>query len=221
MIDHVSRTAIVSNRFPSSRRSRPGGPEEEAMGAAAVKKATRKARLAIDVEWADITKAEGDAFVVGHYIGVLPQNAELALDIALSGTSKPSRLVLTDLTRRGAIRGALGDVMFSRARTANKSFLRAWAAPGCSGQGLQPSDPSGSSGQDGVGGPADHRTRSNARPHPLGDAARQRSAASAAAVHRPNEREAANQLRRDPRKGARRCDCRPWHALRMTSFIDW
>src|SRR5688572_29773464 len=68
--------------------------------------------LVMDVQWADIVKADGDVFVVGHYIGVLPQNAELALDIALSGTKDPARLVLTDLTRRGAIRGALGDVLF-------------------------------------------------------------------------------------------------------------
>jgi len=66
----------------------------------------------MDVEWADITKAEGDAFVVGHYIGVLPQNAEWALDCALSRTKETSRLLLTDLTRRGAIRGALGDLNF-------------------------------------------------------------------------------------------------------------
>ena len=116
------------------------------MGAAAVKKATRKAvaqrtsrrarktRLAIDVEWADITKAEGDAFVVGHYIGVLPQNAELALDIALSGTSEPSRLVLTDLTRRGAIRGALGDVMFFPRKDGKQVVLAGMGRPGLFGE---------------------------------------------------------------------------------------
>lgn len=73
-------------------------------------------RLRIDVEWADLTKATGEFFVVGHYIGVLPQNAERALDFALSNlrpdTKDDSRLILTDLTQRGAIRGALGDVVF-------------------------------------------------------------------------------------------------------------
>jgi hypothetical protein len=74
--------------------------------------ATKSKTLRVDVQWADITRAEGDAFVVGHYVGVLPQYAEWALDCALSGTKEHSRLLLTELTRRGAIRGALGDVMF-------------------------------------------------------------------------------------------------------------
>lgn len=79
------------------------------------------ARLHVDVEWANIARASGDVFVVGHYVGVLPQNAEWALDCALSGvttessatrTFEESRMVLTDLTRRGDIRGALGEVTF-------------------------------------------------------------------------------------------------------------
>lgn len=81
------------------------------------------ARLTVEVEWANIVKASGDVFVVGHYVGVLPQNAEWALDCALSGVapsppsgntrpSEDGRLILTDLTRRGAIRGALGEVLF-------------------------------------------------------------------------------------------------------------
>lgn len=80
------------------------------------------ARLRVEVEWADITKASGNIFVVGHYIDVLPQNAEWALDCALSGistgargptgTKDDSRLLLTDLTKRGAIRGSLGDILF-------------------------------------------------------------------------------------------------------------
>jgi hypothetical protein len=78
-------------------------------------------RLKVEVEWANIVKATGDVFVVGHYIGVLPQNAEWALDCAISGVTSKSgsvrgvddgRLILTDLTRRGAIRGALGDIIF-------------------------------------------------------------------------------------------------------------
>ena len=88
----------------------------------------------IDVEWADISKAEGDAFVVGHYIGVLPQNAELALDITLSGTSEPSRLVLTDMTRRGAIRGALGDVLFFPRRDGKQVVLAGMGRPGLFGE---------------------------------------------------------------------------------------
>jgi hypothetical protein len=68
----------------------------------------------------DIIKATGDVFVVGHYLGVPPQNAERALDVALSDMAgvttrevvDESRLLLTDLTRRGNIRGSLGEVLF-------------------------------------------------------------------------------------------------------------
>ncbi len=79
------------------------------------KNSARRAKrrsLAVEVVWADIRMASGDVHVVGHYIGVMPQNAELVLDRALSGTDEEDRLVLTDLTRRGAIRGALGEVNF-------------------------------------------------------------------------------------------------------------
>jgi len=83
--------------------------------------APTSARLNVVVEWADITKATGDVFVVGHYMGVPPQNAELALDVALSDMAggapsgnvvDESRLLLTDLTRRGNIRGSLGEILF-------------------------------------------------------------------------------------------------------------
>src|SRR5260370_23621463 len=67
-------------------------------------------RLRIEVEWADIAKTTGDVYVVGHYVGVLPQNADWALDCALcrveplsDNNANESRLLLTDLTRRGAI----------------------------------------------------------------------------------------------------------------------
>ena len=71
-------------------------------------------------------------FVVGHYFGVLPQNAELALDVVLSGTKERSRLVLTDLTRRGAIRGALGDVMFFPRTDGKQIVLAGMGRPACS-----------------------------------------------------------------------------------------
>jgi CHAT domain-containing protein len=92
------------------------------------------AGLVIDVQWADIVRADGDVFVVGHYVGVLPQNAELALDIALSGTKEPSRLVLTDLTRRGAIRGALGDVIFFPLPDGKQIVLAGMGRPGLFGE---------------------------------------------------------------------------------------
>ncbi len=59
-----------------------------------------------------------DAIAVGHYIGVAPQNAELAIDRAISEvlptaekteTSSTGELLLTDLCRRGVIVGALAQ----------------------------------------------------------------------------------------------------------------
>lgn len=72
--------------------------------------------VSVDVAWGDVAKASGDIFVVGHYEGVVPQAAELALDKAVSGISGDtydrSRLVITDMTERGALRGALGEIVF-------------------------------------------------------------------------------------------------------------
>ena len=54
-----------------------------------------------------------NAISVGHYVGVAPQNAELALDRAISGsvprTGTDSNLLITALHRRGAISGLLGQ----------------------------------------------------------------------------------------------------------------
>jgi pimeloyl-ACP methyl ester carboxylesterase len=75
-------------------------------------------KIAIEVVWADVTKVDADVYAVGHYRGVLPQRAELALDGAVSGVATDAddydrrRLVITQHTRRGIISGALGDVSF-------------------------------------------------------------------------------------------------------------
>lgn len=121
----MGAAAVKQNRKSLEARRAGGNPS----------KAAGKVRLVIDVEWADITKADGDVFVVGHYVGVLPQNAELALDIVLSGTNDRSRLVLTDLTRRGAIRGALGDVMFFPRADGKQIVLAGMGRPGLFGEG--------------------------------------------------------------------------------------
>jgi CHAT domain-containing protein len=125
----MSAKAAKQQRRSSGRAKAPRGP---AQGKPA--RTAGKVRLMIDVEWADITKADGDAFVVGHYIGVMPQNAELALDRVLSGTNDRSRLVLTDLTRRGAIRGALGDVLFFPLPGGKQVVLAGMGRPGLFGE---------------------------------------------------------------------------------------
>jgi pimeloyl-ACP methyl ester carboxylesterase len=86
---------------------------EETKGDAAT--GTERPSIAIEVAWGDVTKIDADVFAVGHYQGVLPQNAELALDCAVSGIPEGcdpirSHLVITRHTRRGILRGALGDV---------------------------------------------------------------------------------------------------------------
>ena len=89
-----------------------GTTEEEPTGVTA---RTRPPAITIEVSWGDVTKIEADVYAVGHYQGVLPQNAELALDCAVSGIPEGcdpvrSHLVITRHTRRGILRGALGDV---------------------------------------------------------------------------------------------------------------
>ena len=69
--------------------------------------------LKVDVVCGDIDQAEGDVYAVGHDQGVIPQNAELALDRAISaGGLDEEHLVLTEHSRRGLLRGELGDVEF-------------------------------------------------------------------------------------------------------------
>jgi pimeloyl-ACP methyl ester carboxylesterase len=69
------------------------------------------ARLKVEVVWGDISKAQGDVYAVGHYRGVLPQRALLALDKVVSHREEPP-FVLTEQVRRGLLRGDLGDVEF-------------------------------------------------------------------------------------------------------------
>jgi hypothetical protein len=66
--------------------------------------------LDVEVVWGSVTETDGDVHVVGHYQGVLPQNAEKALDEAVSAV--PDEPIIRDLTERGVIRGALGDLNF-------------------------------------------------------------------------------------------------------------
>ncbi|BFU95765.1 MAG: hypothetical protein NTNFB02_24870 [Nitrospira sp.] len=70
--------------------------------------------LHIEVVWGAIQNVDADVLAVGHYIGVIPQTAERKLDELVSGTNGKDgeRLLITELTRRGAIRGNLGEVIF-------------------------------------------------------------------------------------------------------------
>jgi len=73
----------------------------------------KRRHFAIEVVWGDATKVPANLYIVGHYQGVLPQNAEGAFDEVVSTpVDDPQRRVITSLTRGGVIRGALGDVFF-------------------------------------------------------------------------------------------------------------
>jgi pimeloyl-ACP methyl ester carboxylesterase len=72
--------------------------------------------IRVEVVWGDVTHVDADVYSVGHYEGVEPQRAELALDRAVSGVGEreapDGRFVITQHSRRGMLRGALGDVSF-------------------------------------------------------------------------------------------------------------
>jgi pimeloyl-ACP methyl ester carboxylesterase len=86
----------------------------------------RRLKLDVEVVWGDVTRINADLLCVGHYEGVLPQRAELALDCTVSGIDMADlydddqtmreearrRLVITQQARRGQVRGSLGDVDF-------------------------------------------------------------------------------------------------------------
>ena len=81
--------------------------------------------VTIEVVWGDLTKVQGEVLAVGHYQGVEPQAGELAVDRAISGVApgghtNPDALVITAHTRRGLLRGAVGDINFFPWLKANK-----------------------------------------------------------------------------------------------------
>ena len=97
----------------------PAGARGTGKGSGPAGKAAATPVLDVEVVWGDICEAEGDVYAVGHYQGVLPQQAELALDRVVSavGAKEDARrgdagLVITEHTRRGMLRGALGDVNY-------------------------------------------------------------------------------------------------------------
>ncbi len=101
------------------RERSPGEPAtaEAAPEAVEISAATPVAKLAVEVVWGDVTKVDADVYTVGHYEGVVPQRAELALDEAVSAVrDKPDydrrRLVITQHSRRGSLHADLGDVSF-------------------------------------------------------------------------------------------------------------
>jgi len=110
---------------PGGSADAAGSRETPATSATAAPERPAPRSLTIEVVWGDITQVQSEVCAVGHYIGVPPQRAELAIDRAISGvppqqerltadaTKKDQpRLLLTELTKRGALRGELGEVAF-------------------------------------------------------------------------------------------------------------
>ena len=99
----------------TSDASANGGGANGAARAAARPEAPT-ASIRVEVVWGDVTHVGADVYTVGHYEGVEPQRAELALDRAVSGVGErddpDGRFVITQHSRRGLLRGALGDVSF-------------------------------------------------------------------------------------------------------------
>ena len=72
------------------------------------------ADLTVRVVWGDLAQAAGAVLLVGHYAGVRPLRAEAVLDRWVSNAAEgdESRLLITDLARRGVLRGELGELLF-------------------------------------------------------------------------------------------------------------
>jgi hypothetical protein len=104
--------------FIGARRAKvllPASPPAKAVGKRPRGRASPPVRL--EVMWGDICRANGEIYAAGHYQGVLPQAGERALDEVVSGVIRGQsddarELVITSHTRRGIIRGAVGDVNF-------------------------------------------------------------------------------------------------------------
>lgn len=132
------RKPTSPQRAPGARRgaksARPTKGPQSAGAAEARPKGASDSTLHVEVVWGDLgaRDLEADVLLVGHYVGVLPQRAELRLDQLVSGTDddESRNLVITELARRGAIRGELGEVTFFPARG---SQLAALAGMGRSG----------------------------------------------------------------------------------------
>lgn len=96
-----------------ARRSRGIGSRGR-RGRSSTQRHSPHSKISVSVQWGDITAAKEQVLCVGHYQGVMPQVAELALDKLISnqteGTPDPQRLILTQQTRRGVLVGKQGDV---------------------------------------------------------------------------------------------------------------
>ncbi|HEY5754037.1 MAG TPA: CHAT domain-containing protein [Chthoniobacterales bacterium] len=119
--DEIEATEILLRGFLSesvSRKEMPLTAAEATVPSTPIVKTTTKIEIALVLgDLANLPPVkpgtpEVDAISVGHYAGVAPQNAELALDRALSSWKKgdpDEKLVITALSQRGTIPAQLGQ----------------------------------------------------------------------------------------------------------------
>lgn len=109
--DEARIASLLSSEFTGTADAAATKPEEQ--GAERARARTAIPKLHIEVVWGDITRVDGDVYAAGHYEGVLPQNAEYALDMIVSPPNPGEHeMVLREHTRRGVLCGELGKVAF-------------------------------------------------------------------------------------------------------------
>jgi pimeloyl-ACP methyl ester carboxylesterase len=115
--EEIRAQEIVVRSFLSSDTAASGGvtPTRPDSGAPPRLTVARAPRIKVRLIHGGIQECakrapDSDAISVGHYLGVAPQNAELALDkaISLKGGKDESDLIITVLHQRGVIGGELG-----------------------------------------------------------------------------------------------------------------
>jgi pimeloyl-ACP methyl ester carboxylesterase len=116
--DLIVRDFVGSGGVPAPA-ARPASAAATAMGVAGSAGSVRIRLCLCDIERIGLRDTNADelavdAISVGHYVGVRPVQAELALDREISGSLAGERraLVLTNFTERGILRGEIGQPFF-------------------------------------------------------------------------------------------------------------
>jgi len=103
----------VGGPLQRSQEDRLQGDSSRGSSARSGSRTLRLPALKVEVIWGDVRKANGEVYCCGHYEDVLPTGAEAALDSVISAKgSWGDERVLHSLTKRGVLRGALGEVHF-------------------------------------------------------------------------------------------------------------
>jgi CHAT domain-containing protein len=110
-------TPAVAAASASAPAAAPAAQPGVAHGAMVARTTPSLMPLLVEVVWGDITRVPGDLYVVGHYNGVEPQGAALALDRHVisrmpEARRNSERLTLTRLSHFGQLAPDFGDIEF-------------------------------------------------------------------------------------------------------------